>query len=134
MNYWSAVMRRCYFILYMIVVILAITGIRPSFAADYQQFAGLMDLRTTFSDGAYNIEELVLLARQRGFNVLFINDHDRMAMEYGLPPLRNILKKTVEQNSINKQGAVKFIQAIREAEKKYPDMIIIPGSETVPFY
>ena len=134
MNYWSAVVRRSYFILYMILIILVIMGIPPSFAADYQQFAGLMDTRTTFSDGAYNIEELVLLARQRGFNILFINDHDRMAMEYGLPPLRNILKKTVEQNSINKQGAIKFIQAIREAEKKYPDMIIIPGSETVPFY
>ena len=105
-----------------------------SFAADYQQVAGLMDTRTTFSDGAYSIEELVLLARQRGFNVLFINDHDRMALEYGLPPLRSILKKTVEQNSINKQGAVKFIQAIRDAEKKYPDMIIIPGSETASFY
>jgi hypothetical protein len=131
---WRAIMRRSYLILYIIAIILIITGIRPSFAADYQQIAGVMDTRTTFSDGKYSIEELVLLARQRGFNVLFINDHDRMAMEYGLPPLRNILKKTVEQNSINKQGAVKFIQAIREAEQKYPDMIIIPGSETVPFY
>ncbi|MFA5179819.1 MAG: hypothetical protein WC405_00740 [Syntrophales bacterium] len=128
-------MRRCYFILSIIAVLIpAITGIQPSFAADYQQVAGVMDTRTTFSDGSYSIEELVALARQRGFNVLFINDHDRMAMEYGLPPLRSILKKTVEQNSINKQGAVKFIRAIRDAEKKYPDMIIIPGSETVPFY
>lgn len=134
MNYRSTVMRRSYFVLYMIAFILLITGIRPSFAADYQQFAGLLDTRTTFSDGKYSIEELVLLARQGGFNVLFINDHDRMVMEYGLPPLRSVLKKTVEQNSINKQGAAKFIQAIREAEKKYPDMIIIPGSETVPFY
>jgi len=121
-------------ILYTIVVILLIMGIGPSFASDYQQFPGVMDTRTTFSDGKYSIEELVLLAKQRGFNVLFINDHDRMAMEYGLPPLRSILKKSVEQNSINKQGADKYIQAIREAEKKYPDMIIIPGSETVPFY
>ena len=130
---WIVFMCRYYFSLF-IAVILIITGIGPSFAADYQQIAGLMDTRTTFSDGKYSIEELVLLARQRGFNVLFINDHDRMAMEYGLPPLRSILKKSVEQNSINKQGAGKFIQAIREAEKKYPDMIIIPGSETVPFY
>ena len=127
-------MRHSLIILSIITVILIITGIRPSFAAEYQQVAGLMDTRTTFSDGRYSIEELVLLAKQRGFNVLFINDHDRMAMEYGIPPLRSVLKKTVEQNSINKQGAEKFIQAIREVEKKYPEMIIIPGSETVPFY
>ncbi len=118
----------------MIVVMMLVMAIGPSFATDYQQVPGLMDTRTTFSDGKYSIEELVLLAKQRGFNVLFINDHDLMAMEYGLPPLRSILKKSVEQNSINKQGVVQFIQAIREAEKKYPDMIIIPGSETVPFY
>lgn len=116
--------------IFLVLIISAGGFIQDVRASDYQQFAGLLDTRTTFSDGKYSIEELVLLARQRGFNVLFINDHDRMAMEYGLPPLRNILKKTVEQNSINKQGADKFIQAIREAEKKYPDMIIIPGSET----
>ncbi|MEI7639811.1 MAG: hypothetical protein WCJ37_21025, partial [Syntrophus sp. (in: bacteria)] len=133
MNYWNIPMRHSLIILSIITVILIITGIRPSFAAEYQQVAGLMDTRTTFSDGRYSIEELVLLAKQRGFNVLFINDHDRMAMEYGIPPLRSVLKKTVEQNSINKQGAEKFIQAIREVEKKYPEMIIIPGSETVPF-
>ena len=134
MSYWNIPMRRSYIISYIIAVILIITVIRPSFAADYQQVAGLLDTRTTFSDGKYSIEELVALAKERGFSVLFINDHDRMAMEYGIPPLRSILKKTVEQNSINKQGADKFIKAIREAEKKYPEMIIIPGSETVPFY
>ncbi len=93
-----------------------------------------MDLRTTFSDGAYDIEQLVLLAKKKGFNVLFINDHDRVAMEYGLPPFRNIIKKKAEENSINMQRADKFIQAIKEAEKKYPGMIIVPGSETTPFY
>jgi len=103
-------------------------------AADYQQVVGLTDLRTTFSDGSYNIEELVLMAKQRGFSVVFINDHDRMAMEYGIPPFRNLLRKRNELNSINQQGADRFIQAIREAEKKYPGMIIVPGSETVPFY
>ena len=111
-----------------------ISGLRESFSADYQQIAGLMDLRTTFSDGAYDIEQLVLLAKNKGFTVLFINDHDRVAMEYGLPPFRNIINRKVEQNSINRQGADKFIFSIREIEKKYPDMIIVPGSETTSFY
>jgi hypothetical protein len=122
------------FILYSIALILSIPGIRQSFAADYQQVAGLMDLRTTFSDGAYDVDQLAQLAKERGFSVLFINDHDRMAMEYGIPPFRNILKKREELNSINKQGAENFLRAIEDAAKKHPDMIIIPGSETTPFY
>jgi hypothetical protein len=93
-----------------------------------------MDLRTTFSDGAYDLEQLVILAKKKGFSIVFINDHDRVAMEYGLPPFRNIVRKKVELNSINRSGADKYIQAINEVRQKYPDMIIIPGSETTPFY
>jgi len=119
---------------YLFAIVISFILVSPSFAVEYQQAAGLMDLRTTFSDGDYSIEELVLMAKQKGFSVVFINDHDRMAMEYGIFPFRNILRKGKELNSINKQGAGKFIRAIRDAEKKYPDMIIIPGSETTPFY
>jgi hypothetical protein len=115
-------------------VILLSAGVSVSFSADYQQVAGLMDLRTTFSDGAYDLDQLVLLAKKKGFSVLFINDHDRVAMEYGLPPFRNIVRKKVELNSINSGGADKFIQAIKEIRQKYLDMIIVPGSETTPFY
>jgi len=116
------------------VIMLHSFMVSPSYSADDRQITGLMDLRTTFSDGDYSINDIVLMAKERGFDVVFINDHDRMVMEYGIFPFRNILKKRKELNSINQQGAEKFLQAIRDAEKKYPDMIIIPGSETSPFY
>ena len=103
-------------------------------AADYVQVAGLIDTRTTFSDGELDLESLMELAKKRGFNVLFINDHDRMVMEYGLFPLENVLRKKVEINSINKGGAKKYLNAIRAAQESHPDMIIIPGSETSAFY
>ncbi len=106
----------------------------PATASEYIQVPGLIDLRTTYSDGELGLESLVDLAEKRGFHVLFINDHDRLAMEYGLFPLRNILKKRVELNSINKGGPEKYLVGIKEVQGKYPDMIIIPGSETAPFY
>jgi len=95
---------------------------------------GLIDLRSNFSDGAYDVETLVRMAKERGFSVVVINDHDRMALEYGLPPLRNLVRKREEMESINRWGASSWLHAIREAEKKYPDMIILPGTETAPFY
>jgi len=100
----------------------------------YQQVAGLIDLRSTFSDGAYDIETLVKMAKDRGFEALVINDHDRLVMEYGLSPLRNILRKRVELPSINTNGAKAYLDSIREVQKKYLDMVIIPGSETAAFY
>ncbi|MDQ1330096.1 MAG: hypothetical protein QG578_359 [Thermodesulfobacteriota bacterium] len=105
-----------------------------SYGGDYKQVAGLIDLRSTFSDGAYDIETLAGMAKGRGFEVLIINDHDRVAMEYGLPPFRNIVKKKVELNSINRMGAKTYLDAIGTAQKKFPDIILIPGSESAAFY
>ncbi len=95
---------------------------------------GLIDLRSNFSDGAYDVETIVRMAKDRGFSVVIINDHDRAAMEYGLAPLRNVVKKREEKGSVNRWGASAWLQAIREAEKKHPDMVVIPGTESAPFY
>ncbi|MDA8125063.1 MAG: hypothetical protein M0009_07760 [Deltaproteobacteria bacterium] len=102
--------------------------------AAYEQVPALIDLRTTFSDGAYDPETLVQLAVQKGFSVLCLNDHDRMVMEYGLPPFRQLIKKKEELNSINKSGADRYLQAIADIRKKYPKVILIPGTESAPFY
>lgn len=103
-------------------------------AVEYMQVAGLIDLRTKYSDGELDLKSLVRLAGQRGFDLLFTNDHDRMVMEYGLFPFKNIFKKRIELNSINKGGPEGYLRGIREVENEHPDMIIIPGSETAPFY
>jgi len=104
------------------------------YGEEYQQISGLIDLRSTYSDGAYDIESLVSMAKNRGFEVLIINDHDRMVMEYGLSPFRNLIKRKVELSSINKNGAKAYLDSIKKVQKMFPDMIIIPGSETAAFY
>src|SRR5450830_1139996 len=103
-------------------------------AMAYEQAPALMDLRTTFSDGDYDPETLVQMAVKKGFRVIFLNDHDRVVMEYGLPPFRNIIKKKEELNSINKSGAGAYLRTIADLRKKYPDVILIPGTESTPFY
>jgi len=118
----------------LITVIVSCYGLGEAGCTDYQQVSGLIDLRTTFSDGSHDLNYIIALARERGFGVLVINDHDRMAMEYGVPPFRHIIKKRVERNSINKTGAEEYLNAIRHADSTYTDMIIISGSETAPFY
>lgn len=103
-------------------------------ADEYTQVPGLIDLRTDFSDGAHTLDYIIKLAKKRGFNVLFINDHDRKVLEYGIRPFQNILKKKVEEPSINKGGPENYLNMIKSAAKKYPEMILIPGAESAPFY
>ena len=87
------------------ILLLLLCSVCPAGAADTVQVAGLIDTRTTHSDGALSVEALAELARSRGFEVLFLNDHDRLAMAYGLPPFRNVIRLRKELNSINKSGA-----------------------------
>lgn len=101
---------------------------------EYIQVPGLIDLRTDFSDGAHTLEYLIKLAKKRGIDVLFINDHDRKVLEYGIRPFQTILKKRVEEPSINKKGPENYLNMIDAASKKYPDVILIPGAESAPFY
>jgi hypothetical protein len=44
------------------------------------------------------------------------------------------LKKRVEEPSINKKGPENYLNMINAASKKYPDLILIPGAESAPFY
>ena len=124
--------RMIWFVIFIVVI--SVFCFKEAFATDYQQVAGLIDFRSTFSDGANDIESLVILAKKRGFEVLIINDHDRLVMEYGLSPFRKLIKKRVELPSINTNGAKAYLDSIKKVQKMFPDMVIIPGSETAAFY
>jgi hypothetical protein len=101
---------------------------------EYMQIPGLMDLRTDFSDGSHTLEYLIQLAKKRGFNVLFIADHDRKVLEYGIRPYQHIFKKRVETPSINKGNPESYLSMIQAASKIHPDMMLLPGTESAPFY
>jgi len=121
----------------LLILVAASIGVLISgfaLADEYIQVPGLLDLRTDFSDGTHSLEYLIQLAKKRGFHVLFINDHDRYVMEYGIRPFQNILKKKVEEPSINKRGPENYLNMIESASKKHPEMILIPGAESSPFY
>jgi hypothetical protein len=102
--------------------------------APYTVVTGFMDLRSTFSDGAHSIEEIVRLAEARGFNAVFINDHDRISLSYGLPPFRNIVRYKKEYPSIMTNGPDRFLDEIKRVAEKYPNVIIIPGCITSAYY
>ncbi|MDY6855138.1 MAG: hypothetical protein SWO11_10615 [Thermodesulfobacteriota bacterium] len=74
------------------------------------------------------------MSKDRGFDVVVFTDHDRMEMEYGLFPLRNIIRKRVEYSSVLKGGVRNYLDTIKDMARKYPDMILIPGVESAPFY
>jgi hypothetical protein len=101
---------------------------------EYFPVPGLMDLRTSFSDGAHSPEDLVTIARLRGFRVLFFNDHHRIKLSYGIAPFRNLLNYSREFPSIMTHGPQTYLDEMARLSRLYPDMILVPGSIISPFY
>jgi hypothetical protein len=109
-------------------------GAKPNPGNPYMVVTGLADLRSTFSDGTHSIEELVQMAESRGFKVVFINDHDRIALSYGIPPFRRIIRYKKEFPSIMTHGPEKFLKEIERLSQKFPNVIIIPGCISSAYY
>jgi len=129
-------MKKTIRILSLVLVLLHCSGISPANeqTMDYLQVSGLIDLRTDFSDGAHTLEYIIELAETRGFDVLFLNEHDLLTVEYGLWPLRNIFKKRENRSSLLKNGVENYFNQIQTASIKFPETILIPGTESSPFY
>jgi hypothetical protein len=116
-------------------ILLLFVGLAPAAQSEaYFQVPGLMDLRTSFSDGAHSPEALVTIARLRGFRILFFNDHHRIKLSYGMIPFRNLLEYTREFPSIMTHGPRAYLDEIDRLSSLYPDMILVPGCVISPFY
>jgi len=94
----------------------------------------VIHVHSTISDGKYSLEEIATLAKEKGIKVVIFSDHNLMRWEYGLWPLQNILKKRIEKNSVLRFGAEKYLQEIEKIQKKYPEILLLPGVESAPFY
>ncbi|MCD6228597.1 MAG: hypothetical protein J7K17_03895, partial [Candidatus Omnitrophica bacterium] len=107
---------------------------RVGFCQDWIKLPAIIHIASTVSDGEYSLSEIVKIAKDNGIKVVVINDRDLMRWEYGIWPLRNLIKKRVEINSIFKYGIKRYLNEIRMLQNKFSDLIIIPGTESAPFY
>lgn len=100
----------------------------------YIRLPGVIHLDTNISDGVLSPEDMIKKVKGAGLQVAIINDKDNQRVEYGIFPLRNIVKKVVERGSIQTYGARAYLERIEAIAKENPDMVILPGVEAVPFY
>jgi hypothetical protein len=100
----------------------------------FRHVAGSIHLQTPVSGGKRNFNDYIRLARQNEIGILIVTDHDTQKYQYGLWPLRKIIKKTVDEPSVLKYGVDKYFQAFRQANAMANDIIFIDGVESTPFY
>ena len=80
------------------------------------------------------MSEIVKTARENDVRIVIFTDMDFMRWQYGLWPLRGVIKKTVQMNSIYTYGIRRYLKEIADLQAKNQDMVIIPAVESAPFY
>lgn len=105
------------------------------YAGEWISLTGVVHVHTSeFSSGDHTLDELVDLARQRKVDVIVLTDHDRIAMSYGLPPFPHLFSLTRSRKSVLKEGAAKYLARVDAVDRSDPEVILIPGLESAPFY
>jgi len=103
-------------------------------AREFVQLAGVIHVHSLYSSGRYSIEELVAKAAEKQIEILILTDHDLVAMEYGVFPIRNLVKKHEERKSILQAGPRRYLSEIEQLNKQQQAVLIIPGAQSSPFY
>ncbi len=98
------------------------------------QVPAAIHISSTVSDGKFSIDEIIKIAKHNDIKIIILTDRDFMRWEYGLWPLRRIIKKTVDSNSVSTYGIERYLEKIKEVQRKNADLVIIPGVESAPFY
>ncbi len=108
------------------VALPAETPLRPIPAA--------LHVHSTWSTGALSLDELARLASARGIEVVFLAENHLQRYEYGLPPLRGVLRYRVESPSVLSNSPEAFLRDVEATNARHPDVLFVPGVEIVPHY
>ncbi len=100
-----------------------------------EQISCVLHVHTKYSgEIKYSIEDIILMCKKFAIDSVIITDHDLIKVEFGIKPFHRVIKKSVEKNSVLKEKPEKYLQEIKWLNEKYPEIVIIPGIETTPFY
>jgi hypothetical protein len=102
---------------------------------DYMQLRCAMHIHSLFSTGEESIEQIARRADEFDIDVLVFTDDDVLAVEYGIPFLRGLFSyERIENDLFNQEALQAYLDEIERVAEIYPDIIMIHGVESAPFY
>ncbi len=102
--------------------------------AGYIQLDGVADVKTRYSSGCSSVQDIAETAEGSGIDVVIYNDRARDSLQYGVFPLRRILKKTDVRRSVLNTNATFYLSDIKNKNEQFPKTLLIPGVDVSPFY
>lgn len=123
------------FILYTLFFILLcdVSICNASEQGEYAHVRSLVHINTNVSSGAYPPEYLAEKAAQKGIRVVFFSENLMPRWEYGLLPLENVIKKTIEKEGLLRYGPERYARRI-EVFRAQKGITALMMAEVGPFY
>ncbi len=95
---------------------------------------GLFRVNSSVSSGDMSLERIAKKARDAGFEFIVFSDQFLVHCEYGLPPLRNVIKKAVVRPGIVEYGIGNYFSELDRIDDGIEGLTIVPGADIAPLY
>ena len=116
------------------LVSLLLSGTLVQAEPTLRQFPAVLHAHSVWSTGDQTLDQLVTRARERGIEAVFLAENHLQRFEYGLPPLRGLLRYRVDFPAVLSKGPEAFLAAVESVNARQQDVVLIPGVEVVPHY
>lgn len=106
-------------------------------SAELKQYSAAIHVHSTFSNGEHEILELARFAKERNIDVLILTDSFLTSATYGIWPFDRIGVEGINKRvrwGVRDYGVRQYFEAVREAQRRFPDVVILPGVEVTPHY
>jgi hypothetical protein len=94
----------------------------------------IIHLHSRVSSGEDSLDALVEQAAREGVGAILLTENFLLRFEYGLFPLRNLVRKRIEYPSVLTYGIDQYLDLVRQAGQRHPEIVLIPGVEVGPHY
>jgi hypothetical protein len=94
----------------------------------------VVHVHSALSTGLDTLDSLAAEAEKFGIDAVLLTDNFLLRFEYGLFPMRGLIRRTVEFPSVKRNGIARFLSEVQEANLRHPRVLLIPGVEVTPRY
>lgn len=91
-------------------------------------------VHSTASTGDLSLDQLAERAEKLGLEAVILTDNFVLRYEYGLFPLRGMIRRTFTIPSVLDYGLERFLADVEAAQARHPRVLLIPGVEVAPHY
>ena len=104
---------------------------------ELKQYSAAIHVHSTFSNGEHEVLELARFAKERNIDVLVLTDSFLTSVTYGIWPFDRIGFEGINKRvrlGVRDYGVGRYFESVREAQRQFPDLVILPGVEVTPHY